>query len=53
MCAISNECVLKYDKNSYANIAIIWTYLGNTVSKNVLQNYAIIGCDATLFFYIN
>ena len=53
MCAISNECVLKYDKNSYANIAIIWTYLGNTVSKNVLQNYAFIGCDATLFFYIN
>ena len=27
--------------------------LGNTVSKNVLQYNAIIGPDATSFFYIN
>ena len=30
-----------------------WTYLGKTVNRNVLQYYAIIGCDATSFFYIN
>ena len=50
---ISKECVLKYDKNSYANIDTIWTYLGNTVSRKVLQYYTIIGCLGTSFFYIN
>ena len=30
--AISKECVLKYGKNSYANIFTIWMYLGTTVS---------------------
>lgn len=49
-CAISKESVLKYDNNSFANIFTIWTYLGNTVSKNVLQ---MLGCDATSFFCIN
>ena len=49
-CAISKECVLKYDNNSYANAFTVWTYLGNTVSKNVLQ---MLGSDATSFFSIN
>ena len=40
-------------KNSFANTVIIWTYLRNTVSRYVLQYYAIIGCDKTSFFYIN
>ena len=26
---------------------------GTTLSRNVLQYYAIIGCDGTSFFYIN
>ena len=52
-CVISKECVLKYDKNSYANIDTIWTHLGNTVSRKVLQYYTIIGCLGTSFFYIN
>ena len=50
-CAITKEWVLKYDKNSYANIGAICKYLGNTVSRNILQYYAIIGGDATSFFY--
>ena len=29
-----------------------WKYLGNTVSRNILQYYEIIGYDATSFFYI-
>ena len=45
--------MLKYDKNSYANIVTTWTYLENTVSRNVLQYYTIIDCDATSFFHIN
>ena len=49
-CAISQECVLKHDKNSYANVGTIWTYLGNI---GLLQYYVIIGCDATSFFYIS
>ena len=40
-------------KNSFANTVIIWTYLRNTVSRYVLQYYAIIGFDKTSFFYIN
>ena len=51
-CPKSKECVLKYDKNSYVNIGTIWKYLWNKVSRNILQYYAIIGCDATSFFYI-
>ena len=51
--AISKECMWKYDQKSYANIVTIPMYLGNTVSRNVVQYYAIIGCDATSFFYIN
>ena len=53
MCAISKECVLKYDKNSYANMGIVRTYLGNLFSRNVLQYCAIISCDANSFFYVN
>ena len=35
------------------NIVTIWTYLATTVSRNIFKYYAIIGCDATLFFNIN
>ena len=38
---------------SYKHFMAAWTYLGKTVNRNVLQYYAIIGCDATSFFYIN
>lgn len=38
-CAILRECVLKYDKNSYAKIVTIWTYCGTTVSGNALCVY--------------
>ena len=38
--------MLKYDKNSYANVGTIWMYLGNT---GVLQYYVIIDWDATWF----
>lgn len=63
-CAISKECVTKtknktkYDKSSNANIGTIsinvrvhcqYEY---TVSTNILQYYAIIGCNARCF-YIN
>ena len=37
--------MLKYDKNNYANIVKMWTYLGytvNRITKLVLQNYGII-----------
>lgn len=44
--------MLKYGKNIYTNKCPIWTYFGNTVSRNGLQYYAIISCDTTLFFYI-
>ena len=44
-------CV-KREKNSYANTGTICKYLGNNVSRNILQYYAIIDCDATLFFDI-
>ena len=50
---LSNGCVLKYDKNSYANIGTVLTYLGNSISRNVLQYYAIIGCEKILFFFMN
>ena len=50
-CAISKEWVLKYDTNSYANIGTSCKYLGNTVSRNILQYHAITGCDTTSFFY--
>ena len=50
---ISKECALKCNKNSYANIGTICKYLENTLSRNILHYYAIIGCDATLFFYMN
>ena len=50
-CAISKEWVLKYDTNSYANIGTVCKYLGNTVSRNILQYHAITGCDTTSFFY--
>ena len=50
-CEISKEWVLKYERNSYANIGTICTYLGNTVSRNILQYHAITGCDTTSFFY--
>ena len=49
-CVRSKECVLKYDKNSYANIGTVWTYLGNTASRNILQYYVIIVGDANSFF---
>ena len=52
ICAISKECVLQHEKTSYSNTATIWKCLGNTVSRNILQYYAIIGSDATSFFYI-
>ena len=51
MCVISKERVLKYDTNSYANIGTVCKYLGNTVSRNILQYHAITGCDTTSFFY--
>ena len=38
-CAILRECVLKYDKNSYAKIVTIWTYCGTTVSGDALCVY--------------
>ena len=50
-CAISKEWVLKYDTNSYANIGTECKYLGNTVSRNILQYHVITGCDTTSFFY--
>ena len=50
-CVISKERVLKYDTNSYANIGTVCKYLGNTVSRNILQYHAITGCDTTSFFY--
>lgn len=43
--------VLKYDKKSYANIVTICTYLENAASRNVLQYYEIIGCNATFFLH--
>ena len=52
-CAISKECVLKYGKNSYANVGTIRKHFGNTVSRNILQYYAILGCDKFSFFYID
>ena len=39
--------MLKYDKNNYANIVTMWTYLAytvNRITKLVLQNYGIIRC---------
>ena len=36
-CTITKEWVLKYDKNSYANIGATCKYLGNNVSRNILQ----------------
>ena len=45
--AIPKKCVLKYDKNNYANIVTMWMYLGytvNRITKLVLQNYGIIRC---------
>ena len=39
--------VLKYDTNSYANRSTICKYLGNTVSRNILQYHAITGCFST------
>ena len=50
-CAICKEWVLKYDTNSYANIGTVCKYLGNAVSRNILQYYAIIGCDTASFFF--
>ena len=50
-CGISKEWVLKYDTNSYANISTICKYLGNTVSRNILQYHAITGCETNSFFY--
>ena len=52
-CAISKECVLKYGKNSYPNVGTIRKNFGNTVSRNILQYYAILGCDKFSFFYID
>ena len=49
---ILKEWVLKYDNNSYANIGTVRKYMGNNSRRNILQYYAIIGCDATSFFYI-
>ena len=49
MCGISEECVEKYDTNSYANIGTIWKNLGSTISRNILQYHAIAGCDTTMF----
>ena len=51
MCAISNVWVLKYDTNSYFDIGIICKYLGNTVSRNILHDHTITGCDITSIFY--
>ena len=34
-CAISKECVVKYDKNHYTNLGTICTYLRNTVSRSI------------------
>ena len=53
MCAISKECVLKYGKNSYAYVGTIRKHFGNTVSRNILQYYAVLGCDKFSFFYID
>ena len=50
-CVISKERVLKCDTNSYAIIGTVCKYLGNTVSRNILQYRAITGCDTTSFFY--
>ena len=53
MCATSKECMtktknkIKCNKNSYANIGAICKYFGYTVSRNILQYYALIGSDAT------
>ena len=52
-CAISKEWVLNYDTNSYANIGTVCKYLGNAVSRNILQYYAITGCDTASFFLQN
>ena len=52
MCTISKDCVLKY-KKSCANVVTVWMYFWNALSRNVLQYYAIVGCDATSFFCIN
>ena len=53
-CGISKEFVLKYDKNSYAyQSRYSMTVFGNTVSWNVLQYHAIIGCDEKSFFHVN
>ena len=49
-CAISKEWVLKYDTSSFANIGTVCKYLGNTVSRNILQYHAITGCDTNSFF---
>ena len=51
MCAISNVWVLKYDTNSYFDIGTICKYLGNTVSRNILHDHTITGCDITSIFY--
>ena len=58
-CVVSKECLAKtknetkYNKNTYAKIGTICKYFGYTASRNILQYRAIIGCDATSFFYIN
>ena len=54
-CVVSKECVVKYDKNSYANIGTYGSMevLGNNVGRNILQYCAIIGCDGTSFLFIN
>ena len=42
-CEISKEWVLKCDTNSYANIGTVCKHLGSTVSRNILEYYAITG----------
>lgn len=48
-----NKKLNKIWQKSHANIGAICKYFGYTTSRNILQYYAIIGCDATSFFNIN
>lgn len=47
----SKHWFMKYETEKYADIEWVVEYLGNDVSKHLLQLHDITGCDTTSYFY--